>query len=154
MRASITPVDLQAHRDFLIKCQFKTSCLKQALYNYETDFLPSLSKNDTIPTIEVAWIWHCHKLAPKQYADYCTKTYGKILSSSNNFATGLSKQFEQELPENWVSEIDYDLLEASERQKTFLWHILPEKYEDEEVLKSCIQQKEHTKTIILYPGIF
>eukprot|EP00522_Entomoneis_paludosa_P003777 CAMPEP_0172475808 /NCGR_PEP_ID=MMETSP1065-20121228/70059_1 /TAXON_ID=265537 /ORGANISM="Amphiprora paludosa, Strain CCMP125" /LENGTH=563 /DNA_ID=CAMNT_0013234023 /DNA_START=190 /DNA_END=1878 /DNA_ORIENTATION=+ len=34
-----------------------------------------------IPPPEVAWLWHCHRLAPFQYEKYTTKRFGKILEA-------------------------------------------------------------------------
>ena len=30
-----------------------------------------------IPPADIAWLWHCHRLAPATYQAYCTKRFGK-----------------------------------------------------------------------------
>ena len=32
-----------------------------------------------VPPIDVAWVWHCHRLAPLRYAAFCEDRYGRIL---------------------------------------------------------------------------
>ena len=31
------------------------------------------------PPPDIAWLWHCHRLAPKDYVDYCRDTFGGII---------------------------------------------------------------------------
>ena len=144
MRPSLSVCDLQVHRDFLLHAHLAgitEDRLETAIYNYETYFLPKSvnSESDSvIPNIDVAWVWHCHRLAPKRYANHCKTTFGKIPKSS--FDHSDTAEFQQAVPENWSSSIKYDLKLACERQKSFLWHILPEKYTQNGVLESCIQQ--------------
>lgn len=53
--------------------------LREALRRYSDLFLPLLAelteKKDTVPDlsvpVDIAWLWHCHKLAPLQYAKDC-----------------------------------------------------------------------------------
>jgi len=35
--------------------------------------------NTLVPPIDIAWIWHLHRLAPQHYARYCTTRFGRIL---------------------------------------------------------------------------
>ena len=146
MRPSISVADLQVHRDFLLQAHIAgitDDRLETAIYNYETNFLPKLvnsKSNFVIPNIDVAWVWHCHRLAPKRYANYCKTQFGKIPESSFNHSD--TAEFQHAVPENWSSNIKFDLKLACEQQKEFLWHILPENYAHTEVLESCIQQSE------------
>lgn len=32
-----------------------------------------------IPPVDVAWVWHLHRLAPRRYAAYCTERFGRVL---------------------------------------------------------------------------
>ena len=32
-----------------------------------------------IPPVDVAWVWHLHRLAPLRYAAYCTERFGRVL---------------------------------------------------------------------------
>ena len=38
-----------------------------------------------IPPLDVAWIWHVHRLAPLLYAEYCNKNFGKVLNAHTPF---------------------------------------------------------------------
>ena len=145
MRLSLSVSDLQVHREFLLNAHLADiteNRLETAIYNYETYFFPKLVTSEfglVIPNIDIAWVWHCHRLSPKHYANYCRTTFGKIPKSTFNYS--VTVEFRQKcMPENWSSKIEYDLKLACERQKSFLWQILPEKYTQNEVLESCIQQ--------------
>lgn len=39
-----------------------------------------------IPPPDVAWLWHCHRLAPLKYESYVTKRFGCLLEPSPSFA--------------------------------------------------------------------
>jgi Glycine-rich domain-containing protein-like len=53
---------------------------------------PSSSKTETpspplIPPPDIAWLWHCHRLAPQEYCKYCETTFhGKIIEANPPFA--------------------------------------------------------------------
>ena len=32
-----------------------------------------------IPPVDIAWVWHLHRLAPRRYAAYCTERFGRVL---------------------------------------------------------------------------
>lgn len=38
---------------------------------------PSLLLLDVVPPADIAWLWHCHRLAPYRYAKYIEKTFSK-----------------------------------------------------------------------------
>ena len=56
---------------------------------YATLWLPLVAKNDSennlIPPPDIAWLWHCHRLAPSHYETYVTKTFGKIVEANPPF---------------------------------------------------------------------
>ena len=144
MLPSLSVPDLQVHREFLLQAHIAgitNDRLETAIYNYEANFLPKLVNSEAgsvIPNIDVAWVWHCHRLAPKRYANHCKTAFGKIAKSSFNHSD--TSEFRNTIPANWASNIKYDLKLACERQKEFLWHILPDNYTQTNVLESCIQQ--------------
>jgi hypothetical protein len=35
-----------------------------------------------IPPPDIAWVWHCHRLAPKHYCDYCNDTFGYVIEAN------------------------------------------------------------------------
>ena len=59
--------------------------LEKAVCRYETNWLPLLaeygSKNNwnLSPPLDVAWVWHCHMMAPKFYISDCQRITGKCL---------------------------------------------------------------------------
>ena len=56
--------------------------LKRILHRYENLWLPLLVEwpaVDLEPPLDVAWIWHVHMLHPREYIDYCTTRYKRVL---------------------------------------------------------------------------
>jgi hypothetical protein len=59
----------------------------KAAYRYEKFWLPfyhsfiSSGENpgDFFPPNDIAWIWHCHLLAPTKYKEDCENLYGQVL---------------------------------------------------------------------------
>jgi hypothetical protein len=50
----------------------------QSLYRYQQLWLPLVYKHpheQLIPPPDVAWLWHCHRLAPKDYVAYIKQTF-------------------------------------------------------------------------------
>jgi hypothetical protein len=39
-----------------------------------------------VPPSDVAWLWHCHRLAPYRYARYCRQVFGKVVEPSPPFS--------------------------------------------------------------------
>lgn len=39
-----------------------------------------------IPPPDIAWLWHCHRLAPLHYENYVTTRFGRLLEASPPFA--------------------------------------------------------------------
>jgi hypothetical protein len=70
------------HKWFLEKLHdlgvtFATSSA-QSLYRYQHLWLPLVYKHpkeQLIPPPDVAWLWHCHRLAPKDYVAYINQTF-------------------------------------------------------------------------------
>jgi hypothetical protein len=38
-----------------------------------------------IPPPDIAWVWHCHRLAPKHYCDSCNDTFGNVIEANPPF---------------------------------------------------------------------
>jgi hypothetical protein len=50
----------------------------ESLRRYRDLWLPLVYEHpnlDLIPPVDVAWLWHCHRLAPFRYSSYCKKHY-------------------------------------------------------------------------------
>ncbi|KAG0630927.1 hypothetical protein M758_1G214600 [Ceratodon purpureus] len=60
--------------------------LDRAIRRYECCWLPLLASQEKgasalVPPLDCAWVWHCHRLNPIQYAQDCKAVYGKILGA-------------------------------------------------------------------------
>ena len=62
--------------------------LPGAIQRYLNCWLPLLARavggnhevgNRLIPPVDIAWVWHLHRLAPRRYAMYCTERFGRVL---------------------------------------------------------------------------
>ena len=52
--------------------------LPGAIERYVKFWLPLVSHSigsdaPLIPPVDIAWVWHLHRLAPRRYATYCTE---------------------------------------------------------------------------------
>ena len=59
-----------------------------SLQRYTDCWLPLVNKyNNTplIPPADVAWLWHCHRLAPRDYEEYVTERFGVLLDATPPF---------------------------------------------------------------------
>ena len=58
--------------------------LSVAVFRYEELWLPMLAtqKNDEnglVPPVDVAWVWHLHRLNPLGYAAFCLERFGTVV---------------------------------------------------------------------------
>ena len=59
-----------------------------ALQRYTDCWLPLVNKyikTPLIPPANVAWLWHCHRLAPRDYEKYVTERFGALLDATLPF---------------------------------------------------------------------
>jgi hypothetical protein len=60
-----------------------------AVYRYEKIWMPMYAaapdsvRATLIPPLDVAWVWHVHRLAPSKYETYCMDAFGKPLHLEN-----------------------------------------------------------------------
>ena len=55
---------------------------ESSLNRYRNIFLPLVAQHPDevlIPPPDVAWLWHCHRLAPAEYTRYCMDTFERVL---------------------------------------------------------------------------
>lgn len=109
----------------------------ESLRRYCDLWLPLLSAHPNvklIPPPDIAWLWHCHRLAQKDYVTYVKETFGCILEANPPFAV----QADDNLS-------GFDLLASSERQSTFLWQVSGERFSqarrDERLQVSLLEAK-------------
>ena len=57
--------------------------LPGAIERYLKCWLPLVARvgggAQLIPPLDIAWVWHLHRLAPRRYAAYCTDRFGRLL---------------------------------------------------------------------------
>jgi len=57
------------------------SMKRESLHRYKTLWLPLLNdqrqnqQQQMIPPPDIAWLWHCHRLAPRDYSEYIRNTF-------------------------------------------------------------------------------
>jgi hypothetical protein len=127
----------------------------RSLERYVRYWLPlvakSTTKNNTkslklIPPLDIAWLWHCHRLAPTIYASYCRHHFGRVLDAIVPFRA-LSHEEEETMMKRSMDSVywhsassrqriasttvilhyldGYRLDESCKAQSTFLWHMVP-----------------------------
>ena len=60
----------------------------ESLRRYRNLWLPLVHSNPNtllIPPADIAWLWHCHRLAPFSYTKYCQTRWGVLLEQSPPF---------------------------------------------------------------------
>lgn len=60
----------------------------ESLHRYVDLWLPMVAKKGDRPLIpppDIAWFWHCHRLAPYEYENYVMKRFGKIVEANPPF---------------------------------------------------------------------
>ena len=147
--------------------------LAAAVERYEKLWLPmveslSTSQHKTlVPPIDVAWVWHLHRLAPLKYAVYCRQRFGNILDpGSSAFRLQSHSTIEdhddpdclqtralwtRKYPDDpffiatggltsFTSGLVEAIVATSERQRTFLWQVSDPHFSDELFLEAAIDR--------------
>jgi hypothetical protein len=83
--------------------------------------------------VDIAWVWHLHKLNPEVYKKDCMLAFNKVIETPEPFAylhPGKKKAEEDRDPirENTdtslpCAKISFDIFECAERQSVFLWNV-------------------------------
>ena len=87
----LVPLALE-HKRFLRTIDSLGEVLKnpsESIRRYRDLWLPLVSSSKErhlIPPADVAWLWHCHRLAPRHYNSYVEERYGKILEADPPFS--------------------------------------------------------------------
>ena len=124
------------HVDFLRRihpynCVFRTYSLaiqKHSVYRYIKFWLPLLLETNTtnetlVPPVDVAWLWHSHRLSPLSYAFTCWKLSNstkKWISMKASEKIAVVKLFERKQSVFLFSESEDNTVKALERTKE-LW---------------------------------
>ena len=60
----------------------------ESLRRYRDLWLPLVSQNrgaQLVPPVDIAWLWHCHRLAPFRYTYYCKQRFQEPLEQNPPF---------------------------------------------------------------------
>ncbi len=131
------------------------SDLKQAVSVYLRCWLPTLKSSfDTgshplLPHLDVAWVWHLHKIDPTSYQRDCCRWYGRVLDvplgmSPFWHSSELSSAHESATDKDlFVEEEFLERISASARsQSKFLWHVRWPEYDNTEFLEESVTRYE------------
>ena len=129
--------------------------LKQAVAVYISSWLPTLNrcnedkKATASPPLDVAWVWHLHKLDPTSYRSDCHRWYGRLLdapvgTSPFDHNGSLSSPVESATCADGA--IDKDLLQrisdSARNQSSFLWHVRWPEYDNDGFLHDAVARYE------------
>jgi Glycine-rich domain-containing protein-like len=76
---------LRRYQDLWLPLVAATSVMPASYCTGSSTTPPALLLIQLIPPPDIAWVWHCHRLAPKQYCDYCTDTFGHTIEANPPF---------------------------------------------------------------------
>ena len=82
--------DIKEHLNFLTAVEKSlpnagVTLTAETVRRYEKLWLPLVSKHEDlilIPPLDIAFVWHVHRLAPLQYSKFCKQHFHKILNSN------------------------------------------------------------------------
>ena len=134
-----------------IKVFYSGKILERAIIRYEKYWLPLCAKikadgddyKKFYPPLDVAWVWHCHMLSPTSYINDSKNVNGFIIDTTclseekrkakQNKTMGIweksfnaSFDYSDSNPSEFKffkSRINYNLYEASNRQKSFYYQV-------------------------------
>ena len=149
----------------------KGPILKNAIRRYEVFWLPLAFKEGygsrfLAAPLDIAWVWHVHMLAPRNYEQDCINCVSKIVDHTplggQQRMDGLQKAkelWEREYPDEPFeidliqspnvltvykkSKIQYDLEEACYRQSKFNYQVSLPHYKDSKFLEKAVERYEH-----------
>jgi len=147
----------------------------KSLDRYLYFWLPLVADNAAgdvklIPPPDIAWLWHCHRLAPMAYERYVQERYHRVLETSPSFVFQADKEnaadarrtrnfwhtlypsepfFLQESDhQQSFPETDspgrclngFDLVASAERQSTFLWQVSDFHFQETDFLQDGVKR--------------
>ncbi|XP_062595777.1 uncharacterized protein LOC134257152 [Saccostrea cucullata] len=142
--------------------------LKYAIFRYETLWLPFAAEHKDLTLtapLDIAWVWHCHLLAPVMYVSDCLRTCNTEVNHSLTptvDAAGTEQLWSKKYPDvnfnvnlvetgikppSYESRIQYDLEAAAERQQMFYYQVSLPHYTDEKFLQNAITRYKQFLTL-------
>ena len=139
----------------------------ESLRRYSELWLPLVKgspQEELFPPPDIAWLWHCHRLAPKDFERYTNEEFGVLLEANPPFAVHTNEDATGKTSVLWNklypsdpfflpcdqkggSDHDkdkkllsgFDLLASTERQATFLWQVSGERFDDIDFLNEGVE---------------
>ena len=126
--------------------------LHAAIDCYLYQWLPALNsmtlENWTPPSLDVAWVWHVHKLDPINYGKDCNEWFGNLLDAPHGvnpfmFSACVSSQtglLNCSAIAADTSEFRSRIVGSAERQSSVLWHLRWPEYDDATFLEESVDR--------------
>ena len=145
-------------------------------YRYETLWLPLAAEHKALTVtapLDIAWVWHCHLLAPVAYVKDCLRVCNSEIDHS--LTPILDRRETQKLwtkkypdvnfdiplvengitPPSYESRIEYDLEAAAGRQRLFYYQVSLPHYKDAKFIENAIKRYKQFLTLKrLHPDSF
>jgi hypothetical protein len=145
----------------IIDMNLKRMNINICLYRYEKLWLPFAAEHSgkTLSApLDIAWVWHCHLLAPMTYVNDCIRVCNTEIDHSLTPVVdraGTEQLWSQKYPDinfdinlvtigvnppSYESQIQYDLEKAAERQKAFYYQVYLPHYSDEKFVQNAVSR--------------
>jgi hypothetical protein len=160
------------HRDFLRAVHLRNmdlykfgDHLMNAIYVYLNCWLPYVSLNSehwVFPSLEVAWVWHVHKMDPIRYRKDCIEWFGRVVDAPDDVSPFQFSIYSPEIRRSSSPVIaGPDFVEkicaSAERQACMLWQLRWPVYDDPWFLREALDRylkmlqlmKKHSRQLII-----
>lgn len=145
---------------------YATPVLLNAVYRYETYWLPLIKDHDGeyfCAPLDIEWVWHCHILNPVTYSKDCNNIVGKVIDHKPVMNLEVSQQksktywerrypgvsYSVDLNNNnpvplvtgtFVQKSSYDIVAACQRQRGFNYNSSFPHFRDAKFLKKAFER--------------
>ncbi|XP_033752024.1 uncharacterized protein LOC117335877 [Pecten maximus] len=142
--------------------------VRRAIYRYESLWLPLAAKhnkNTLVAPLDIAWVWHCHMLAPVAYTRDCEKAVGCVVdfkiflnNRDNQYNMDLARSYWEEMypgepfavcldeescsNTDFTSSFTYDIEKAVKRQQAFYYQVSLPHYLDKKFMSAGLKRYE------------
>ncbi|XP_069133154.1 uncharacterized protein [Argopecten irradians] len=142
--------------------------VRRAIYRYESLWLPLVAKhnkNTLVAPLDIAWVWHCHMLAPVAYMRDCEKAVGCVIdhkiflnNRDNQYNMDLARSYWEDMypgepfavcldeescsNTDFTSSFSYDIEQAVTRQQAFYYQVSLPHYLDKTFVSTGLKRYE------------
>ncbi|XP_021364675.1 uncharacterized protein LOC110457648 [Mizuhopecten yessoensis] len=142
--------------------------VRRAIYRYECLWLPLAAKHNNrtlVAPLDIAWVWHCHMLAPVAYTRDCEKAVGCVVdfkiflnNRDNQYNMDLARSYWEEMypgepfavcldeascsNTDFTSSFTYDIEKAVGRQQAFYYQVSLPHYLDKKFVAKGLKRYE------------